>query len=207
VTVSERARERGVTEILHYTSDRGVMGSIMKQALLSREQVEIDPDVAFIFEGIWARKDHDWIDYISLSVSRINLDLFTRSRKHFPDRWWAVMSFDVAILDHEGVWFTTTNNIYEDCCERGQGLEGFEAMFGSPVEWGYRGSKKVRSATYDCAWPTDRAAEVLYPTRIPLEFLKTLYVPGQQHRRLVNAWCEAFDHPQLPLEIDMTPFA
>ena len=80
-------------------------------------------------------------------------------------------------------------------------------LFGSPVEWGYYGSKKTRPATYDCAWPTDRAAEVLYPTRIPLQFLQTLYVPGQQHRRLVNAWCEAFDHPQLPIEIDMAPFA
>jgi len=207
VTVSERARERGIGAVLHYTSERGVMGSIMKGALLSRERVEADPDVAFIFEGIWARKDHGWVDYISLSLSRVNVDLFQRSRNHFPDFWWSVMSFDVAILDHDGVWFTTTNNVYEHCCKRGEGPEGFELMFSSPVEWGWYGSKKVRSAEHPNAWPTDRSAEVLYPGRIPLEFLQTVYVPGHQHRRLVHAWCEAFGTQDLPVEVDMGPFS
>jgi len=60
------------------------MGSVMKQALLSREQVENDDEVAFIFEGIWERKDPEWVDHISLSISRINLDLFNRSRTNSP---------------------------------------------------------------------------------------------------------------------------
>jgi hypothetical protein len=206
VSAAARARERGVTEILHYTSERGVMGSVMKGALLSREQVENDPDVAFVFEGIWGRKDHEWLDHISLSISRVNLDLFERSRRHFPDYWWAIMSFGVEILDHDGVWFTTTNNVYP-CCKRGQGADGFEALFGPSIEWGRYGSRRMRSATCPDAWPTDRAAEVLYPTRIPLELLQRVYVPGKQHRRLVNAWCEAFDKPELPLEVDLEPFS
>lgn len=193
-------------QILHYTSERGVMGAVMKQALLSREQVENDPDVAFIFEGIWERKDPEWVDYISLSVSRINLDLFQRSRNNFPNFWWAVMSLDVAILDHEGVWFTTTNNIYPPC-GRGQGVDGFEAMFAEPIEWGYYGSRRWRSPVYRDSWPTDRAAEVLFPTRIPLEHVQRLYVPGQQHRRLVSAWAEAYGVPDLPVEINLEPFS
>lgn len=147
---------------MHYTSERGVMGSVMKQAVLSRQQVENDPDVAFIFEGIWERKDPDWVDHISLSISRINLDLFQRSRSSFPDFWWAVMSFDVEILDHDGVFFTTTNNIHPPC-RRGEGVVGFEAMFDEAIEWGYYGSSKWRSADCPDSWPTDRAAEVLYP--------------------------------------------
>ena len=67
------------------------MGSVMKQALLSREQVENDDEVAFIFEGIWERKDPEWVDHISLSISRINLDLFNRSRTNFPDFWALVL--------------------------------------------------------------------------------------------------------------------
>ena len=153
MSVADRARERGITEILHYTSERGVMGSIMRRALLSRQQVEGDPDVAFIFEGIWERRDPEWVDHISLSVSRVNLDLFQRSRKNFPDYWWAVMSFSVEILDHPGVWFTTTNNVYPPC-ERGQGLEGFEAMFSTPIEWGYHGSRRYRNDGMSDAWPT-----------------------------------------------------
>lgn len=84
------------------------MGGVMKRALLSREQIESDPDVAFILEGIWERRDPAWVDHISLSVSRINVDLLQRSRHNFPDFWWAVLSFDVDILDDDGVWFTTT---------------------------------------------------------------------------------------------------
>lgn len=206
MTPAERARARGITEILHYTSERGVMGSVMKQSVLSREQVENDEDVAFIFEGVWERKDPDWVDHISLSLSRINLDLFQRSRERFPDLWWAVMSFDVEILDHQDVWFTTTNNIHPPC-ERGQGLAGFEAVFAPSVEWGYYGSRKFRSDQYPEEWPTDRAAEVLYPTRLSLEHLNKLYVPGTQHRRMVSAWSEAYGTPELPVEIDLGPFS
>jgi hypothetical protein len=182
------------------------MGSVMKWALLSRERVEDDPEIAFIFEGIWERKDHDWADYISLSISRINLDLFQRSRRHFPDYWWAVMSFDASILDHEGVYFTTTNNSYP-CCKREPGVEGFNSMFKSPVEWGWYGSRIVRPQNHPDGWPTDRAAEVLYPRCIPLDFLERIYVPGQQHRRLVNAWCESFGRPGLPVDVDLEPFS
>lgn len=206
MTPAERARERGVEEVLHYTSERGVMGSVMKQALLSREQVENDDDVAFIFEGIWERKDPEWVDHISLSVSRINLDLFNRSRTNFPDFWWAVMSFDVEILDHDGVCFTTTNNIYPPC-RRGNGLAGFEAMFDESIEWGYHGSEKWRPAEHPDSWTTDRAAEVLYPTRISLEYLRRLYVPGKQHRRMVSAWAEAYGVDDLRVEIDLEPFS
>lgn len=206
MTPADRARERGITEILHYSSQRGVMGAVMKGAVLSREQVENDEDLAFIYEGIWPVKDPEWVDHISLSVSRINLDLFDRSRKRFPDYWWAIMSFGVEILDHDGVVFTTTNNIYPPC-ERGEGLEGFEAMFGSPIEWGYYGYKCVRRPEHPEEWPTDRAAEVLYPTRLEFAFLQKLYVPGAQHRRLVDAWTEAFGKPVLPVEVNLDPFA
>jgi hypothetical protein len=206
VTVAERARERGIERIVHYTSNRGVMGAVANGALLSREQVENDPGIAFIYEGIWERKDHDWVDYISLSVSRINVDLFERSRKHFPDFWWAVMSFDVEILDHHDVWFTTTNNVYEEVLDRRQGLDGFEALFQESVAWGYRGSRHHRWPGQDRAWPTDRAAEVLYPTRLPLEFLRTLHLPDRDACRLVKAWCEVYGRDPLPQVEDLAIF-
>lgn len=144
--VAARARDRGVTEIRHYTSERGVMGSIMRGRLLSRDRVEDDADLAFIFEGVWERRDPDWTDHISLSVSRINIDLYQRSRRHFPDYWWAVMAFDVEVLDDSSVVFTTTNNVYDEVCRRAPGLDGFEDMFAERVPWGYRGSVKLRPA-------------------------------------------------------------
>jgi len=206
MSVSDLAQARGVQEILHYTSERGVMGTVMKRALLSRDRVESDPDIAFIFEGVWERKDPEWTDHISLSISRINLDLFSRSRKNFPQFWWAVMSFDLGILDDEGVWFTTTNNVYPPC-QRGEGVDGFEAMFAASVEWGYYGSRKDRHSRIPDHFPTDRAAEVLYPQRIDLAHLQTLYVPGKQHRRLVNAWAETYGIGDVPVEVNLEPFS
>jgi hypothetical protein len=108
------------------------------------------------------------------------------------------MSFGVEILDHDDVVFTTTNNTYSPC-KRGKGLEGFEAMFGSPIEWGHYGYQRVRSEAHPENSPTDPAAEVLYPTRLELTFLQKLYVPDAQHRRLVNAWIEAFGKPPLAM--------
>jgi len=206
VTPAEFARTRGVTEILHYTSERGAMGTLMKKELLSRERVESDPDIAFIFEGVWERKDPDWIDYISLSLSRVNLDLFRRSRQHFPDYWWAILSFDVEILDHDGVWFTTTNNVYP-VCERGQGEAGLEAMFAPKIPWGWQGSVKTRDPDMREAWTTCDRAEVLYPARIPLEHLQRIYVPGAQHRRLVKAWADVYDVDRISVEVAPSAFA
>jgi hypothetical protein len=202
MSVSDCARDRGISEIVHYTSERGVMGTIMKKALLSRQGVEEDDEVDFIFEGIWERKDPDWVNHISLSVSRVNLDLFHRSRENFPDYWWAIFSFGPEILDDSDVWFTTTNNVYEPC-RRGQGVEGFQSIFEEPIPWGHHGSKKWRSAGMPDAWPTDRAAEVLYPASIGLEHLQKIYVPGKQHRRLVRAWSEIYGAGDLPIEIGL----
>jgi len=206
VTAHARAQARGVSEVMHYTSERGVMGSVMKGKLLSRKRVEEDADLAYIFEGIWERRDPEWIDHISLSVSRINLDLFERSRNNSPDFWWAVLSFDPAILDEPDAWFTTTNNVYP-VCERGQDEAGFEAMFRDRVPWGYYGSEYWRPGDHPEHWPTDRAAEVLFPGEIDLSHLRTLYVPGQQHKRLVDAWCEIYGRDPLPIAIDPAAFS
>lgn len=206
MSAAEFARGQGIQEVLHYTSERGAMGTVMKKALLSREQVENDSDIAFIFEGIWERKDPEWVDYISLSLSRINLDLFRRSRRHFPDYWWAILSFDVEILDHDGVWFTTTNNTYP-VCSRAQGEDGLAAMFAPQVPWGRKGSVKIRYPGMSEAWTTCEAAEVLYPQRIALEYLRRIYVPGAQHRRLVQAWAEVYGAGELSVEVNPGSFA
>lgn len=207
MSVAQRAQERDVTEILHYTSHKGVQGSVMKWATLSRQRLEDDEDVAFVFQGVWPRRDPEWVDYISLSVSRINGDLYDKSRKHYPDWWWAVMSFGLDILDHDGVWFTTTNNVYDDVCERGQGVDGFEALFKDCVAWGYCGSVTERRPSCPEHWPTDPQAEVLYPSELSLDFLQRVYVPGAQHRALVLAWCEAFGRPEIEVEVNPGVFS
>jgi hypothetical protein len=174
------------------------MGALRKGTLLSRKQVADDPDLAFIFLGVWPVKAPAWVDYISLSIHSINLDLWKRAVRNLPERWWAVLAFDPEILDNAGVWFATTNNIYP-ACQRSQGVEGFRALYADPVLGKY--SHPHTREGLPRAQPTDRAAEVLYPTGIALEYLRRIFVGTPEHRRMVRAWCSAFDLPVPPVEV------
>jgi hypothetical protein len=204
VTPSEAAARRGIGEVLHYTTERGIYGAIVKEAVLSRRQVEADSEVEFIFQAVWPVKAPQWADHISLSLSRINFDLFQRSQRHYPELWWGVLSFDTEILDHEGVHFTTTNNIYP-ACRRGQDVAAFEAMFASQVLGRYS-EEHTRDGLNDTQ-PTDRTAEVLYPRILSLAHLNRIYVAASDHRRLIHAWCDALGRDELLVEVDAHVFA
>jgi hypothetical protein len=198
------ASARGITEVLHYTSERGIYGALVKDAVLSRKRLENDPEIEFIFQAVWPVKAPAWADHISLSLSRINLDLFERSRGHYPEYWWGVISFKTEILDHDDVYFTTTNNIYPTC-ERGQGVEGFEQLF-RPSVLGRYSHEWTRDRLTDDQ-PTDRAAEVLYLGELSLDYLHCIYVPGQDERRLIRAWCDALGREEPPVVIRPDVFA
>ncbi len=197
-SLGEAARRRGVRELVHYTTQKGIHGTIAAKAILSRAQLDKDEYLKHIREPVWPRKDPSWVDHISLSVTSINDDLFFRSHGHFQHLWWTVLSISTAILEGEGVVFTTTNNIFPKV-RRGEGVPGFEAMFSDPV-YGKHSSVHTRAGVPDCQ-PTDRAAEVLYPQRISTENVQTVYVLDAEHKRTVLAWCEALDHPELCVEI------
>lgn len=206
-SVTDRAKDRGVDQIVHYTSNKGMMGLVSRGILLSRQRIADDPELAFIFHNIWPVKAPRWIDHISLSVSRINLDLFQRASVNYPQFWWAVLSFSPDILDDTGVWFTTTNNAYEETCQRGKGPTGFEAVFAPTVPYGYFGSVARRDTSIQDRYPTHRAAEVLYPGQLDLEHLQAVHVLDAEHERLIGAWCDAYQTPRLPVEINAGAFA
>jgi hypothetical protein len=197
-TPFEAAQRRDVTELLHYTTQKGVHGTIASKAVLSRAQLDKDEYLEHIREPVWPRKDPMWVDHISLSVSSINDDLFYRSRSHYPHLWWAVFSISPSILDDADVVFTTTNNIFPKV-RRAKGVQGFEAMFADPV-YGKFSEVHTRAGKPD-RQPTDRAAEVLYPVRIETQHVQAVYVSEKDHKHLVLAWCEALNHPDLCVEI------
>jgi ssDNA thymidine ADP-ribosyltransferase, DarT len=198
VTPSEAAARRGVRELVHYTTQKGIHGTIASKALLSRAQLDQEEYLAHIREPVWPRKDPAWIDHISLSVTTINDDLFRRSRSHFPYLWWAVIAVSPAVLDDAGIVFTTTNNIYP-AVQRGEGSDGFEAMFADEVV-GRHGVVQTRAGLPD-AQPTDRAAEVLYPQRIETGRIQAIYVMEPDHRPTILGWCTALDHLDIPVEV------
>ena len=198
MTPCELALDRGVREILHFTTDRGILGALRKDALLSRKRLQDDPDLEFIFQAVWPSKAPEWDDHVSLSITSINRRLYDQAVAHMPERWWAVLAFDPAILDHKGVWFATTNNIFPSC-ERDQGADGLAALYADPVV-GLRGRRFTREGLPH-AQPTDRAAEVLYPGQLSLRHLTAVCVSDEDQRHLVLAWCDALGRADVPVEV------
>lgn len=180
--VLDVVRARGISEVLHFTTDKGLVGVLAQHALLARTQVNQEPLVALVkLMNCISRKDPDWAGHISLSIGRINKSMLGSSRGwHGRDGiWWVVLSFEPDVIADDGVVFSTTNNIYP-AANRDSGVAGFEALFAREVSGRY-GSLSVRTATTDDSLPTDPQAEVLYPESLDIARLRAIYVAEEEH--------------------------
>lgn len=202
MSVAAAARARGITDVVHYTTSRGVLGILASRALKSRERL---PEDKYI-EHVWvpacaARYDTEWLDYVNLSVSDINSALYriAEGKWHAGLYWWGVLSFVPEILDHAGVHFATTNNMYPSV-ERGTGVEGFEALFAPQVAGRY-GALHTRGPEHAPHRPTDPQAEVLYPGELSTEYLQRIYVSDTEARATIRAQCEAVEHADVDIEV------
>ena len=179
-TIADVVAARGITEILHFTTNFGLIGVGAKAAVLSRALLDVDQYLEHICKPVWISrwKDADWIGYVNMSISHISHRMFTVSRKRHDglDLWWPVLSFRPDILSDPGVVFATTNNSYESVVQRGEGAEGLEALFGAAVAWGHYGSTHYRRTLMPDSWTTDDQAEVLYPNQLGLDHLQAVYV-------------------------------
>ncbi|MGB6161283.1 MAG: DarT ssDNA thymidine ADP-ribosyltransferase family protein [Pseudonocardiaceae bacterium] len=199
------AAERGITEVLHFTTDRGLLGIFASGAVLSRDRLETNMYIEHILIRNCANrlKDAGWTDYVNLSISRVNGRMLGISENWHTNNgvWWTVLAFDVALLAHPGVYFTTTNNTYSSCVRRGTGAEGLAALFSASVEWGHHGSVQYRSPTAPSSWTTDHQAEVLYPTQLPTDRLQRIYVRDPDNIDYVKSLFPLFSSvPKVPVE-------
>jgi len=173
--IVEEAQERGVTEVLHFTTTKNLVG-ILASSVKCRNLVSADHYVKAVYDPNCANRsgDAEWTGYVNASISRINTWMFGSSQRWHTkeEARWVILAFDPVILGHPGVVFTTTNNVYE-VCERAEGLEGFKMIFEEGVV-GYRGP--ITRHSLDPRYPTDHCAEVLYPVELSLEHLNTIYV-------------------------------
>ncbi len=191
--VVEAARIRGVEQILHFTTSRGVLGVVAGKALKSRKRLADDKYLEHVYRpNTPIRKDPAWLDYVSLSVERINAWMFGSSEAwhSFEDTFWAVLGFDPAILGHPGVVFATTNNIYPRC-RRAEGPAGFEAMFAERVIGRY--DREHTRAGLPPNRTTDRQAEVLYPGELSCEHLQSIAVRTEDDAVFVEAMLDPLD--------------
>ncbi|MEU3046346.1 DarT ssDNA thymidine ADP-ribosyltransferase family protein [Streptomyces sp. NPDC006984] len=200
-TIGSIITSRGISEVLHFTTNLGLLGILGTSAILSRKRLPSEKYVEHIYTpNCSTRKDYAWLDYVNLSISRINDSMFGASERwHEVDNvWWAALSFKAQILCDPGVYFTTTNNIYPSV-RRGTGADGLNALFAEVVSGRYA-RPMARSVTQPTFWTTDRQAEVLYPGRISLDQLQGIYVREEHHLDDISGWFASFPStPTVPV--------
>ena len=171
---------RDISQVVHFTTLRGVIGILADGSLKSRKRLQENQYLQFVFRpNVRIRKDPQWVDYVSLSIERINDWMFDSSSSwhHSQEHPWALLCFAPEILSHEGVVFATTNNIYPSC-KRAEGFEGFSRMFNDRVAGRYC-KIHTRDGLKD-AWPTDRQAEVLYPSEVSCSYLQSIVTQEEE---------------------------
>jgi len=209
MNISEIVERRGIKEVLHFTTNLGLIGILDSRYLKSRQRLNKDERLEHIFSPNAAvrDKDADWLDYVNLSISRVNRRFFDISRNSWhKDKplWWCVLSFEPIILGHEGVYFATTNNIYPGVL-RGSGPQALEGMFGAKIEW-WEGKFITRVSGLDLALPTYEQAEVLYPGQVSTDFLRSIYVGSEEHVDEVYGLFAALGHREIETTVQKSLF-
>lgn len=175
---------RSIKEILHFSTNHGLVGIATIGAVISRNQLKADsksPLFALNPHNAKFRSDPDWLGYINFSISRINSSFFGYSKtwKRSMDDYWVILSFKPEILSHVDTVFCTTNNIYHGSCIRNSGLKGLENCFADNVISKHN-NRIVRPHDFPCHWTTCQEAEVLYPKELSLDYLQCIYVEDEE---------------------------
>jgi len=208
MTIEEIVMRRGISEVLHFTTNQGLLGVLHSGYLKSKKRLQTDQRLEFIFSANAPfRKDLEWLDYANLSLSRINSRFFDISKNRWHrdrDIWWCVLSFEPIILSHDGVYFTTTNNMYTGV-RRSRGPEGLEAMFAEKIVR-LRGNTVIRERKTPAAFPTCMQAEVLYPGELSSGFLRKVYVACDEDADEVYGQFAALGHEQIVISVSAEVF-
>jgi hypothetical protein len=200
MTLDQAIAAREIVEVLHFTTNRGIVGTLASRALLSRHRLPQEKYLEHVLHvnaairleaAAFFDKSQNWLDYVNLSISEINRRYFLVSNRWHQDKnvWWGILAFDPQIMTHEGVVFATTNNSYDLCIRKG-GIDGFEGLFAQTIQRkvGWSVSRGRRTARL----PTCEQAEVLYPAGVPTNFLRRIYVQKEEHHDQATGWLREF---------------
>lgn len=207
-------KHREISEVCHFTTNRGLVGMLAEGKLLSRRGL---PKKSYLMnvafpnakyrpeDSAQFNKDKDWLDYVNLSISEINAYFFNVSKRWHKDAdvWWAICAFDAEIITHNGVYFATTNNKYGGCI-RSDGVEGLEALFAPLIrrEPTWVVSRRDRSNSL----PTCQQAEVLYPGHVEMSHLRRVYVETDEHSDTVRGWLREFGFKGVEVQVSPEKF-
>ncbi|MFK5892075.1 MAG: DarT ssDNA thymidine ADP-ribosyltransferase family protein [Pseudomonadota bacterium] len=199
---------RDIPEVLHFTTNKGLLGVLDSKAIKSRQRLKDSQRLEYILKLNTPKvMDLAWIDYVNLSITRINSTLYDISSGRWhnnSDIWWCILSFRPEILTHSDVKFVTTNNIYP-AARRGQGEPALDALFADEVLARYS-KKMTRSLEMPVSVPTCEQAEVLYPGEFSTEFLQKIYVLTDEDQDDASAQLAATCHPVVDIIVDPKKF-
>jgi hypothetical protein len=208
VSVQDVIERRKIAEVLHFTTNSGLAGILASRSVKSRAILPTEKGLEHVYSpNCQYRKDTAWLNYVNLSISQINLHLFGISSEKWhagEDLWWTILCFDPVTLTHEGVYFTTTNNMYTGV-RRGQNEEGLEALFAQRItRWA--GNDVQREEGTPDAFPTCGQAEVLYPEELSTSYLRRAYVLEEEHGDTVAGQLAALDHGAVEIVVEPSVF-
>lgn len=204
-TIAQIIRDRGISEVLHFTTNRGLVGMFASGSVKSRQRLPTDEYIEHIYtENCRVRYDQDWLDYVNLSITDINGRLFGIAKDKWhaaKDLWWCILAFEPAIMTHDGVHFATTNNIYPGV-KRLPGADGLEELFAPTIKrWDVlRRTRHLQPFETTCS-----QAEVLYPGELSLDHLTHIYVATGEHLDQVAAQMGVWDG-EIPIQIEPVRF-
>ncbi len=170
-SILEFIQSRNIQELLHFTTNKGITGMLSTGSILSRYRLKIEKYIDYIrkYNCVDRSRDVLWHDYVNLSISVTNQRLFRIAKNYWhvnEDGWWCILSIDPEICTHENVIFTTT-------------IKGLSQIFdNSIVRWS--GNTVQRTKNCSQKIPTCFQAEILYPQKVSLEYLKNIYVPNSE---------------------------
>jgi hypothetical protein len=213
-TVSEVVTRRGIQEVVHFTTNWGLLGCLAKGGLLPRSKLSKEQLLEHILKvnapfrteaEPWFDKTERWIDFVNLSITEISTNLFKHSMKWHPeaDLFWVVLSFSPDLMSDEGVYFTTTNNIYERT-KRNKGAAGLELLF-APVIQRKRTWSVSRKSRPDHL-PTCEQAEVLYPDFLNIRYLRKVYCRNGEESDRVYVMLSNYDLENVPIVVSEDKF-
>jgi len=210
MTIEDIITARGIEEVLHFTTNYGLGGILATGVVKPRARLTEDKYLEQIYRPNCPDRSRDeaWHDYVNLSIARVNWRLLGISADRWHagmDGWWCVLSFEPEILAHEGVYFTTTNNMYSGV-RRAKGPKGLEAMYAERiVQW--HSSHVCRDLATPSCQPTDYQAEVLYPGELSLDYLQHAYVSEEEHLDAIAGMCGMVTRDPIPCAVAAQYFA
>jgi hypothetical protein len=183
MNIADIITQRDIKELLHFTTNRGALGIMASEALKSRAKLGADPKLEKIFFPNAENRSRDalWLDYVNFSISQINESFFSISANNWhrdKDFWWAIFSINPEVMTHDGVYFTTTNNMYSGVCRK-VGAPGLESMFEPRIRrWSGNFVNRLEAAAANA--PTCNQAEVLYPGELSTQHVRCIYVHSEK---------------------------